>query len=40
VAGSTETTVSQFIATSDRNLLEIAVDWFAQDDAGNVWYFG
>jgi hypothetical protein len=38
--GSTETVVSQFIATSERDLLEIAVDWFAQDDAGNVWYFG
>ncbi len=38
--GTTETVVSQFTATSNRNLLEIAVDWFAQDDAGNVWYFG
>ncbi len=38
--GTTATVVSQFTATSNRNLLEIAVDWFAQDDAGNVWYFG
>lgn len=38
--GTTETIVSQFIATSERDLLEIAVDWFAQDDRGNVWYFG
>jgi hypothetical protein len=38
--GTTETVVSQFIATSERDLLEIAVDWFAQDDSGNVWYFG
>lgn len=38
--GTTETLVSQFIATSERDLLEIAVDWFAQDDSGNVWYFG
>jgi hypothetical protein len=38
--GTTETIVSQFIATSERDLLEIAVDWFAQDDSGNVWYFG
>lgn len=38
--GTTETLVSQFIATSERDLLEIAVDWFAQDDRGNVWYFG
>lgn len=38
--GTTETIESQFIATSERDLLEIAVDWFAQDDNGNVWYFG
>jgi hypothetical protein len=38
--GTTETVESQFIATSERDLLEIAVDWFAQDDEGNVWYFG
>jgi hypothetical protein len=38
--GTTDTVESQFIATSERDLLEIAVDWFAQDDNGNVWYFG
>lgn len=38
--GETETAVSQFVSTSERKLLEIALDWFAQDDAGNVWYFG
>ena len=38
--GETSAAISQFTATSDRSLLEIAVDWFAQDDAGNVWYFG
>ena len=38
--GETPAVVSQFIATSKRSLLEIAVDWIAQDDAGNVWYFG
>ncbi len=38
--GTTDTVVSQFLETSGRELLEIAVDWFAQDDAGNVWYFG
>lgn len=38
--GTTDTVESQFIATSERDLLEIAVDWFAQDDEGNVWYFG
>jgi hypothetical protein len=37
---ATETVESQFIATSERDLIEIAVDWFAQDDSGNVWYFG
>jgi hypothetical protein len=38
--GATETVVSQFLETSNRDLLEIAVDWFAQDDGGSVWYFG
>jgi hypothetical protein len=38
--GTTDTVVSQFLESSGRELLEIAVDWFAQDDAGNVWYFG
>jgi hypothetical protein len=38
--GETKTAVSQFVSTSQRKLLEIALDWFAQDDAGNVWYFG
>ena len=38
--GRTDTVVSQFLETSDGELLEIAADWFAQDDAGNVWYFG
>lgn len=38
--GTTKTVVSQFLETSGTKLLEIAVDWFAQDDAGNVWYFG
>ena len=38
--GKTDTVVSQFLESSGRELLEIAVDWFAQDDAGNIWYFG
>jgi hypothetical protein len=38
--GSTETVVSQFVAITDGELVEVAVDWFAQDDVGNVWYFG
>ncbi|MBV6508642.1 MAG: hypothetical protein JJLCMIEE_01707 [Acidimicrobiales bacterium] len=37
---STETVVSQFIGLIDGQLTEVAYDWFAQDDAGNVWYFG
>lgn len=38
--GSTETIVSQFLAVTDGELVEVANDWFAQDDSGNVWYFG
>ncbi|WP_327581763.1 hypothetical protein OHA25_38155 [Nonomuraea sp. NBC_00507] len=30
----------QYIAYSDGRIEEIAVDWFAQDDEGAVWYFG
>jgi hypothetical protein len=32
--------VSQFLAFTDGSLAETAYDFFAQDDAGNVWYFG
>lgn len=35
-----ETRVSQFVAFIDGRIVEDAVDFFAQDDAGNVWYFG
>lgn len=38
--GSTEVVVSQYLAITDGELVEIAYDWFAQDDDGNVWYFG
>lgn len=38
--GSTEAVVSQFVAVTDGELVEVAEDWFAQDDSGNVWYFG
>jgi hypothetical protein len=38
--GTTDALVSQFLESSDGELLEIADDFFAQDDAGNVWYFG
>jgi hypothetical protein len=31
---------SQYMAFSDGRLKEIAIDYFAQDDDGNVWYFG
>lgn len=32
--------VSNFKAYLDGNLIEEAEDWFAQDNEGNVWYFG
>ncbi len=35
-----EATISQFVAYGDGRIEEVAVDYFAQDDAGNVWYFG
>ena len=35
-----ETLVSQFVAYVDGRIHEVALDWYAQDDAGNVWYFG
>ena len=38
--GTTEAIVSQFLATTDGEVVEVAYDWFAQDDDGNVWYFG
>jgi hypothetical protein len=38
--GSTDAVVSQFLAFTDGDLAETAYDFFTQDDAGNVWYFG
>jgi len=38
--GSTEVIVSQYLAIVDGELVEVTYDWFAQDDDGNVWYFG
>lgn len=38
--GETETVTAQFIALSDDEIVERTDDWFAQDDDGNVWYFG
>jgi hypothetical protein len=35
-----ETLVSQFVSYVDGRIHEVALDWYAQDDAGNVWYFG
>ena len=35
-----ETVVSQFVAYGDGRILESALDYFAQDDRGAVWYFG
>lgn len=38
--GTTEVIVSQYLAIADGELVEVTYDWFAQDDDGNVWYFG
>lgn len=35
-----EAVTSQFMAYSDRRILEVAIDYFAQADDGSVWYFG
>lgn len=35
-----ETLVSQYVAYLDGRIDEGALDWYAQDDAGAVWYFG
>jgi hypothetical protein len=35
-----ETLVSQFVGYLDGRIHEVALDWYAQDDDGNVWYFG
>ena len=32
--------IAQFMAYADGRLIEIAIDYFAQDDTGAVWYFG
>jgi len=37
---SVTTLTSQYMAFRDGRLEEVALDWFAQDDAGTVWYFG
>jgi hypothetical protein len=35
-----ETRALQFVAFLDGRIHEVALDWYAQDDDGNVWYFG
>ena len=35
-----DTTVVLDVEFSEGQLAELTLDWFAQDDDGNVWYFG
>jgi hypothetical protein len=35
-----EALVSQYVAYLDGRILEVALDWYAQDDEGAVWYLG
>jgi hypothetical protein len=35
-----ETRVTHYVAYTDGRIVETALDFYAQDDAGNVWYFG
>jgi hypothetical protein len=35
-----ETLQAQFLAFHDGRIDEVAIDWYAQDDDGSVWYFG
>jgi hypothetical protein len=35
-----ETLASQYVAWLDGRIHEVAIDWYAQDDLGAVWYFG
>lgn len=32
--------VSQYVAWLDREIHEVAIDWYVQDDLGAVWYLG
>ena len=38
--GATGMVVARDDAVLDGELIETAYDWFPQDDAGNLWYFG
>ncbi|HEU5455994.1 MAG TPA: hypothetical protein VFU85_09960, partial [Nocardioides sp.] len=40
VQGVTTTVVRDVVRDSDGTVVEETFDWFAQDAAGNVWYFG
>ena len=40
VAGVTATVVRDVVTDEDGEVVEETDDWFAQDRAGNVWYFG
>ena len=40
VAGITTTVVRDRVTDEDGELIEDTYDWYAQDLAGNVWYFG
>jgi len=40
VAGVTATVVHDVVRDPDGAILEETYDWYAQDVAGNVWYFG
>jgi hypothetical protein len=35
-----EVVISQYVAWLDRRIHEVALDWYAEDDEGNVWYLG
>jgi hypothetical protein len=35
-----QTIISQYVAWQDRRIHEVAIDWYGQDEEGNVWYFG
>ncbi len=40
VQGVTTTVVHDVVRDADGKMIEDTFDWFAQDAAGNVWYFG
>ncbi len=40
VAGVTTTVVHDVVTGPDGEVVEDTYDWFAQDEDGNVWYFG